>query len=253
VSNIRRGNGISAGKPILFSSERLERLPISGPDVEEIKSALDDVEEQLRFALPPKSKLMVPMKEFFRLHALRESLSTRLAAACLTNHGTNAVSTHAMPLVAGRGDPVRSLSTGSVIQLAIKRVLIPDERTSWEDIFALKQDQGLQDRARKLRLWASKTARSETSLAVVEEQIADLLSDYETYLRAHKLKYTTMTLGAIVAQGAELIEDMAKLRFGKLADKLFSVTKSKAEMTLSEMKAPGRELSIVTFLNERLI
>jgi hypothetical protein len=56
-----------------------------------------------------------------------------------------------------------------------------------------------------------------------------------------------------VAQGAELVEDLLKLRFGKIAGKLFSATKTKADMTLSEMKAPGRELSIVTHLNERLI
>lgn len=237
--------------PYFFPSDRLAGVPISGPAVEEIGTALREVDERLQVALPPNSGLTVPIEEFSQLQGLRASLSTRLAAASLTNHGTHAVSAHTMPLIA-QGAPVQSLSAGNVLHLAIKRVLIPEERTSCEDIFALKQDINLQDRARKLRLWASKTAKSETSLALVEEQLADLLSDYETHLRARKLKYTTMTLGAVVAQGAELIEDVVKLRLGKLAEKLFSATKTRADMTLSEMKAPGRELSIVTHLNEKL-
>ena len=237
--------------PYFFSSDRLVGVPISGPTVEEIGSALREVDKRLQVVLPPSSGLTVPIEEFHQLQGLRASLSTRLAAASLNNHGTLAVSAHTMPLIA-QDAQVESLSTGSVLHLAIKRVLIPEERTSWEDIFALKQDIGLRDRARKLRLWASKIAESETSPATVEEQLADLLSDYETYLRAHKLKYDTMTLGAIVVLGAELIEDVAKLRLGKLAAKLFSASKTKAEMTLSEMQAPGRELSIVTHLNRKL-
>lgn len=233
------------------SSDRLAGVPISGPTVDEIGTALREVDERLKVALPPDSGLTVQIEEFHQLQGLRASLTTRLAAASLTNHGTYAVSTHKMPLIA-QGAHVQSLSAGGVLQLAIKRVLIPDERTSWEDIFALKQDKGLQQRARKLRLWASNTAESETSLALVEEQLADRLSDYETYLRAHKLKYRTMTLGAVLVLGAALIEDVIKLRLGKLAEKLCSATQAKADMTLSEMNAPGRELSIVTHLNQRL-
>lgn len=237
--------------PYFSSSDRLAGVPMSDPMVEEIRLALSEVDERLNVALPPNSGLRVPIEEFSQLQGLRASLSTRLAAASLTNYGIHAVSAHQMPLIA-RGAPVQSLCVGSVLHLAIKRVLIPEERTSWEDVFALKQDRDLQQRARKLRLWATKTAKSETSLGLIEEQLADLLSDYEKYLRAHKLKYTTMTLGAVVGQGAELIEDLVKLRLGKLAGKLFSATKTKAEMTLSEMQAPGRELSIVTHLNEKL-
>lgn len=238
--------------PYFASADRLAGVPISGPAVDELGAALRETDQLLQQALPPDSGLSVPIEEFSRLQGLRASLSTRLAAASLTNHGTAAVSAHTMPLVA-TGAAVPSLGAGEVIRLAIDRVLIPDERTSWEDVFALKQDSDLQDRARKLRFWAIKTAKSETSLSVVEEQLADLLSDYERYLRAHRLKYSTMTLGAVITQGAELIEDVLKLRLGKVAGRFFSATKIKADMTLSEMKAPGRELSVVTQLNDRLV
>jgi hypothetical protein len=238
--------------PYFAPASRLAGVPISGPAVDDLGAALRELDQLLQKALPRDAGLTVPFEEFMRLQGLRASLSTRLAAASLTNHGTAAVSAHKMPLVA-TGAAIPSLGAGDVIRLAIDRVLIPDERTSWEDIFALKQDHDLQDRARKLRLWAVKTARNETSLTIAEEQLADLLSDYEHYLRAHRLKYSTMTLGAVITEGAELIEDVLKLRLGKVARRFFSVTKTKADMTLSEMKAPGRELSIVTQLNDRLV
>lgn len=239
--------------PYFAPADQLAGVPIWGPAVEELGTALREVDLLLQQALPRDSRLTVSIEEFSRLQGLRASLSTRLAAASLTNHGTAAVSAHKMPLIATGGATVPSLGAGDVIRLAIDRVLIPDERTSWEDIFALKQDSDLQDRARKLRLWAVKVAKSETSLGIAEEQLADLLSDYERYLRAHRLKYRTMTLGAVITEGAELIEDVLKLRLGKVAGRFFSATKTKADMTLSEMKAPGRELSIVTQLNDRLI
>lgn len=233
--------------PYFLSPEKLGDIQVGLAAVYSLRNA----EARLRKALPEKAGLIGPHPEFSRFQKLRESLFTRLVAETLTGVGRPAISAHVIPkCAAGASSPM--LVAGEVIRLAIDRVMIPDERTSWEDILALKADRDLQDRARKLRLWAIKAAKNETSLAVVDEQIADLLADYERFLRTHRLKYSYMTLGAVITEGAGMLEDLLKLRLGKVAGRFFSASRTKADMTLSELKAPGRELSLVTLANARL-
>lgn len=144
------------------------------------------------------------------------------------------------------------LGAGEVIQLAIRKVSMPDERTPWADILALKEDRDLQERARKLRLWSSKILKPGMTLAEADEYVKDSLSDYENYLRAHRMKFVSGSLESAVVGASEVLEELAKLKIGKLAARLFSARATQAEMLLSEMKAPGRELSLVTIINEKL-
>lgn len=138
------------------------------------------------------------------------------------------------------------------MQLAIHRVPVPDELSAWQDIFELKADTDLQARARKLRIWATELAQRQIALEMADEYLADLLSDYEGCLRAHKLKYTSAALKSVIVGGAGFAEDLIKLRFGKVASSFFAVSEMRADILLAEMLAPGRAVSLVTALNKRL-
>jgi hypothetical protein len=188
--------------------------------------------------------------ELRRLRATQFSLVTRMEAVYQRAGGRLAVSNCPIPSAPSNG--TQGLSVGNVLQLVINRVSIPCETTPWQDILDLKSDKDLVDRARKLRIWAMKTASSETSLQVAEEHVSDLISDYERYLHAHKLKFTSTAIQAVVVGAADLLEDIVKFRLGKLARRVFAARAFQAEMILSEAQAPGRELSLVTVLNERL-
>ncbi len=236
--------------PHFLPPDKLSGIPVQGETAASLRAAIRETNAQARAALPDDGGLTVPFEEFARLHSLGASLETRLAAESLTSMGQPAISAYTVPRIA-RGATSSSLVAGDVIRLAIDKVMIPDESTSWEDILALKADKDLQERARKLRLWAVKIAKSENSIALAEEHVADLLADYERFLRAHRLKYGYTTLEAVITQSAEFLEDLLKLRVAKLASRFFSVNKTKADMTLSELKAPGRELSLVTSINDR--
>ena len=238
--------------PHFLRADNLAGVPIRGEGIKALDEAIREIQERIKETGSPWDReSSATLDEHLYLQSLLKGLMTRLAAASLTNLGAPAMSAYEVPRIA-RAYNLDKLVAGDVIRLAINKVKVPDELTSWEDIFALKEDKQLQERATKLRLWATKTARSETSLAIAEEHVSDLLADYERYLEAHNIKYATITLGAIVTGTAEIVEDALKLRLGSLAGKLFSMGKTKADMTLSEMKAPGRELSLVTHLNDRL-
>jgi hypothetical protein len=135
--------------------------------------------------------------------------------------------------------------------LAIKRVSLPDVLTPWDDIFALKQDTNLQDRARKLRLWATDLLKSGHDIKLADEYLADALSDYENHIRAYKMKLSSSILRSVVVGTADFAEDLMKLRLGNVAAKLFAAEEKRADFLLAELKAPGRAVSLVSLLNER--
>ena len=180
---------------------------------------------------------------------LQRSLIPRIEAARHRMGGASAASLLGVPKRPDR--LVRStLTPADVIQLAINRVTVPNQLTSWQDILALKEDADLTQRANKLRLWARKIAKSETNLAEADEVLSDLHADYERYLRVHKIKFSSTSLKSVIVGGASLLEDVAKLNFKNLAGRLFAVSAFKADLTMSEMKAPGREVSILTALEQ---
>jgi hypothetical protein len=233
-------------------SGKLAGVPISGPSTVELSAALTEVGQRIGEAVDKERGLLLPIDKFTELHALNNSLMTRLAAASLCEFGQPAISVHRLPSrVSGKRQTM--LEVGDVIQLAINKVLVPDERTSWEDIFLLKEDREVRDRARKLRLWATKTAKNTSSITQAEEELTDLLADYERFLRAHRLSYQYAGFSSVVTGSAGILEDVVKLKFENLAGRLFSVKKAQAEMALAEMKAPGVDLSLITYANERLI
>lgn len=221
---------------------------------EALKQLADTTEEINRISPsdgPPQSSDQNPeLRKLEYLIPLQRSLVPRVEALRQRLAGKSAVSLSPIPAQEGRHVNGK-LASGDVMQLAIKRVHVPDELTPWQDIMALKEDRALSERANKLSQWARKIAKSESLLEEADAMLSDLLADYERYLSAHNMKFTSTALQTVVVGGGSLLEDIAKAKVGKLADRLFGARKFKADLLLSEMKAPGREVSIVTVLNDR--
>ena len=229
----------------LGTNEDREELALRRSQVEMLERAVTEIIRDYDSAgQRPKIERVAP------LLAMHSSLITRIEAVYQRMNGVPATSNQ--PLPALQNSYATGLATGDVIQLAIKEVPVPSDLTPWEQIIELKSDKDLQDRARKLRVWATKTARSETSLASAEEQMRDLLSDYENFTRHHKAKFKSTVLKTAIVGTGELLEDLIKFRVGKLASRFFEAKTMQAEMMLAEASAPGRELSIVTALSEKL-
>ena len=139
-------------------------------------------------------------------------------------------------------------SATDIIQLAVEHVPVPDPIMPWEDIILLKCDEEFIEKSRKLLIWANDLSSRNISLHLAEEYILDAISDYENYMKAVGVKYTTSGLSAILVQSAEIIEDLAKLRVGKVAGRLLQVRSRQADLALAELAAPGRPLALVSAL-----
>lgn len=232
---------------------------IKNPSTEEEESINLDIEwlmlrEQEVTTLRQEMSNNTPdRKKLEKIMGLRQeqvNMLTRLAAIRRSRRGLLAVSNEPMP--SERVSPRRSSVVSDVIQVSINMVPVPDDLTPWEDIFAIKEDKDVSERARKLRLWAIDQDGSQTPLAHLAEKMADMVSDYERVLGAHRIKCRSSLLRSVVVGAAGMLEDLVKFRFEKAADRIFSAKISKADMLLAEAAAPGRELSLVTVLRDKL-
>lgn len=175
------------------------------------------------------------------------SILTRLEALRRTRLGERATSNEPIPTSSCfHGAPL----VGDVIRITIKLVPSLDCNTPWEDIFALKSDKDVTERARKLRLWAEDQVGLGDPISRLSERIADTVSDYERVLTAYKVKYNSSMIQTVVAGG--LIEDVVKLRLEKAASRFFSARIAKADLLIAEAAIPGRELSLVTIIRDKL-
>jgi hypothetical protein len=184
-----------------------------------------------------------------RLMALNYSLQTRVAAQHyrLFEH-EEAVSLD--PLPDALKQPARSVTQGDVLEMCVKRVPLPSSDTPWETIFEMKADKELSDRSRKLRLWTRELASSEMSAPVAEEYLTDLISDYENYMKLHTKKYKYGLIGTFLVGSSEVIEDFLKFKFSKILKRTLESKSQNSDLLIAEMEAPGREVSLISKLNE---
>ncbi|MEM9388685.1 MAG: hypothetical protein AAGA68_26830 [Pseudomonadota bacterium] len=185
-----------------------------------------------------------------RLSNLNRSLQVRSCAQQFCIEGREAVCIDGLPDPMGLQSTV--LTSGDMLRLAIDNVPLVSDTTPWQDLFELKSDADLVARARKLRLWAREIAASGYDAAYAKEHLDDLLNDYERYLALHKAKYTRGIISAFLAGSAELIESIGGLKLGKIVQCVLSARGQKTDLLISELEAPGREVSMISRLRDEL-
>ena len=131
----------------------------------------------------------------------------------------------------------------NVIDIVLKRFPYVGENTAWEKILDFRNDEDARDRRTELRHWMSEMACKSQSPIEIEQQIDYLLSKYENHMRIHKMELTHGVLRTAVVGTATILEDLAKFKWGKLADSLFAVSDRNAALMKAELDVPGREVS----------
>ena len=186
------------------------------------------------------------MRDLTRTHA---SLNLGLEAAFQRSQGLNSV-VHGELAWQLTGET--TIHPGQVVELTIQRVPVPHENTPWEEVFAIKDNPDIQMRARKLRLWINEINKPGMTLQRVDEYISDAVSDYENYMKAQKIKLRSSIMKAAVIGVGEFFEDLLHARIGKLASRAFAAQEKHADLVIGEARAPGRQLSLITALKEKI-
>jgi hypothetical protein len=132
-----------------------------------------------------------------------------------------------------------------VVQITLNVLPMPDENASWEHIKDFRSDGDSKQKFLDLRNWMNEVARAKLSPIEVEQKLEYLVNQYQKQLRLHNLKTNTGTFETIIVSGAEIIEELLKFKFSKIAKALFSLKHRKISLMEGEINAKGSEVAYI--------
>jgi hypothetical protein len=138
-----------------------------------------------------------------------------------------------------------------VLRIVIAALPEPAEGTPWGQVLEFRADAAASHQVLALRRWISKIARENMSAVEISDEIEWLIAEYRAHMHLHRMKTGSGTLEAVVAAAGDILENLAKLKFGSLAKALFALRHRQVELLEAERQAPGRELAYIVRARER--
>ena len=96
-----------------------------------------------------------------------------------------------------------------------------------------------------LRNWISETIRSNLSPTEIAEKLEYLLSEYQQHLTLHKMKATSGMIETVVVSGAQIAENLVRVKFSEIAKMPFAAKHRKLALFEGELTSPGHELAYI--------
>jgi hypothetical protein len=137
-----------------------------------------------------------------------------------------------------------------VSSIVINAFPIPDEQTPWEQITEFRNDPDSQNKFLDLRNWMNEISRAEHTPIEIEQKLEYLLSQYERHMALHTMKINRGVFETAVVSTGETLENIMKLRWGKLAKAMFSIRRTKLDILEAELNAPGNEIAYIVKASE---
>jgi len=138
-----------------------------------------------------------------------------------------------------------------VVQIVLNALPLIDWSTPWEQIVEYRSDPNSKSKFLALKNWMNDIARTKLPPAEVEDKLEWLIHDYQQHLNLHKLKANAGAFETVITSGAELVENLVKIKWGKAAKMLFSLKHRKVALMEAELKAPGREIAYILGAREK--
>jgi len=132
-----------------------------------------------------------------------------------------------------------------VVRILIKNIPTLDKDTPWHDLFQFREDEDTKHKFLALRNWISDISSANLSENEMEDKIEYSFQEYEKHLKLNKMKFEKSFLETVIVGGSELIENLVKLKLGKIAKMFFDFKQSKIDLLESELKASGKEIAYI--------
>jgi len=143
------------------------------------------------------------------------------------------------------------MKKADVLQVLIRNLPIPDELSSWEELIDFRKDPETHRRFIALRNWVSDIYKSELTPSEIADKIEFLINQYQEHMQLHRIRIKPGIIETCLTIPAEALENLLKVKWGKLAKSLFTLKHRKISLMEAELKAPGRELTYIITANKR--
>jgi hypothetical protein len=156
------------------------------------------------------------------------------------------------PLIVPKGmKDLFRLPLANITEVVLSKIPMPSELTPWEAIFDFKSDEEAQGYLQGLKVWMSDLARQKLTATEASEKLDWLLFQHKKHLEMHKLSYRWGTLGGTFVAAAEILEDLAKIKWGKAAGAVVSIFDKRVELMKAELSNPAKEVSYIVKAQEQ--
>jgi hypothetical protein len=130
-----------------------------------------------------------------------------------------------------------------VLHIALEGLPVPGETSSWQDILDFRSEQ--HEKQWCFRRWLNSLATKNLTEAELRDEIEWSLHEYSNAMKLHKLKASHGFVDVFVITPLEIIENVLKFNWSKIARGALQVRRRQTELMEAEMKAPGRECAYV--------
>lgn len=141
-------------------------------------------------------------------------------------------------------------STSPVWKVIFKEMPQLDTRASWNDLLDFRKEEKTQHLARSVRRWARKIVAEQWTAVELEDEVRELLYEYENHLRIARMSANKGVLELLITGTADLAENIVKLRFGKIGALASALRERRVKLSEEEATAPGRELALLAELRK---
>lgn len=143
-----------------------------------------------------------------------------------------------------------STTAGDVLRVVLKGIPEPSDVTSLEDVLQFRQQSESKEKLFAFRRWVQTMIDKRLPEREIAEELEWMIHQYEEYIRLQKLKVDRGIVEIVVTTTAEVAEDLVKIRWGTLSNRLFVLGHRKIDLMEAELKAPGREIAYVVHARE---
>ena len=133
--------------------------------------------------------------------------------------------------------------THPVWRVVIKEMPDMDIRAPWNDVLSFRREVRTQHLVRSLRRWVRKMTTEEWTENEIEDEIRELVFEYEQHLRTEQFFGSKSKLSFVISGIGEISEHIIKLRVNRIA-RLISASLDK-RWKLPESTSPGYELALI--------
>jgi hypothetical protein len=135
-----------------------------------------------------------------------------------------------------------------VLQYVLRQVPIPRANVPLQELLSFRADRGNQASLSRLRRWMTEQSGKTKGPAELEDSFLSAYDDYKKAIALLDKKYLTTSLGLVVSVGAEVVDNLLRMKWGSAAKAVFSWRKASLERQAEEAKAPGKELAYLAAL-----
>ena len=210
-------------------------------DIEAFAESLDQIDFTDGFAIVRalEDTLLPEDAEELAMTSARDLVNRYLIKTLVPLPNSDLVPICELPLPASEESP----RSRDVISIAFTCLPLPDDSCAWEDVLDFKAE--APDKQWTFRRFIRALATKAQSEAEIRDDIEWTVNEYRKAMETHHIKASQSFVDVFVISPLEIIENLVKFNWSKLAKGALSIRKRKVELLEAEMKAPGRECAYV--------